>query len=236
MKNKESYKQAMQMLGTTNILKTFLLYAKWIIKPHVAIDLAKKIVGDINISNQRNAKIIAIGYLNEFFSKYLESTKTKSEIIELNEQIDKQPLSPHGEKMKTKDKIVNALIDLRAIRNKIKNFDTKKKDQKLITKTFFGISRGIVRGKILNINSTKQIVPNDCIGVFPTSGVKFTNQFLKCKGIIFLNGGMTSHGAILAREFNIPAVVNPFVKVKNGILVEIDGSNGSVNRIVDKVN
>lgn len=234
MKNRKRYKLAMQMLGTTNILSTFLLYLKWVIRPNIAVKLAKKIANDINTSNQRGANIVAIGYLNEFFSKYLEFGKTKEQIIQLNEQIDKQSLSSRDRK--TKDKVISTLIELRTIRNRVKKFDTRKIDQRLVTKTFFGVSKGLARGKILNVNSVKQIIPNNCIGIFPTSGVKFTSQFLKCKGIIFLNGGMTSHGAILAREFDIPAIINPFAKIEDGILVEIDGNIGSVKRLVDKVN
>ena len=89
-----------------------------------------------------------------------------------------------------------------------------------------------MKGKELNIYSVKQIIPKNCIGIFPTSGTKYTVQFLKCRGIIFLNGAMTSHGAILAREFSIPAIVAPNTKINDGTLVSINGGQGKI-RILD---
>lgn len=163
-----------------------------------------------------------IGYLNEFFFKYLSFGKSKAEAIKINEIIDQD--------IKTNNKLINTLKELRKIRNEIKKLNDK--DQIVKTSKCFGVSSGIIRGKILNIKSTKQIIPKNCIGIFPTSGVKFTNQFLKCVGIIFLNGGMTSHGAILAREFGIPAIVYPNLKIKQGKYVELDGTKGSV-KVVD---
>jgi phosphohistidine swiveling domain-containing protein len=215
-------KLAMKMLGTTNIFKTFFLFIKWILKSQIAVDLANKIVSDINDSENKRSKIIAIGYLNEFFSKYLEFGKTNKEIVEINKKID--------QKIKTGDKIADSLITLRDLRTKIKKFNRSKDDQVVPTRKSFGISQGIATGKVLNINNTKQIIPKNCIGLFPTSGIKYTTQFLKCIGIIFLNGGVTSHGAILAREFNIPAIVYPGLKINNNEIIEINGNNGNIKR------
>jgi phosphohistidine swiveling domain-containing protein len=215
-------KLAMKMLGTTNIFKTFFLFIKWILKPQIAVDLANKIVLDINDSENKRSKIIAIGYLNEFFSKYLEFGKTNKEIVEINKKID--------QKIKTGDKIADSLITLRDFRTKIKKFNRNKGDQVVPTRKNFGISGGIVTGKVLNITSTKQIIPKNCIGIFPTAGTKYTTQFLKCIGIIFLNGGITSHGAILAREFNIPAIVYLGLKINDDEIIEINGNNGNIKR------
>lgn len=218
-------KLAMKMLGTTNIFKTFFLFIKWILKPQIAVDLANKIVSDINDSENKRSKIIAIGYLNEFFSKYLEFGKTNKEIVEINKKID--------QKIKTGDKIADSLITLRDLRTKIKKFNRSKDDQVVLTRKSFGISQGIATGKVLNINNTKQIIPKNCIGLFPTSGVKYTTQFLKCVGIIFLNGAITSHGAILAREFEIPAIVTSNLKISDGENIIIDGDTGTIQKIVD---
>lgn len=205
-------KLSMKMLGTTNIFKTFFLFIKWVLKPQIAVDLAKK-----------TNDITAIGYLNEFFSKYLEFGKTNEQIVKINQKID--------QKIKTGDKIADSLITLRDLRAKIKKFNRSKDDQVVPTRKNFGISQGIATGKVLNINNTKQIIPKNCIGIFPTSGVKFTVQFLKCKGIIFLNGSVTSHGAIIAREFNIPAIVYPRLKINDDEIIEINGNNGKIKRV-----
>lgn len=228
MENNKKYKEAMHILGTTNIVKTFIIYISWILNPDIAIKLANKIFDNIKKQVDIRQNTIAIGYLNEFFSKYLEFGKSKEEIIKINGLIDK--------KIKTKDKITNALIELRRIRQRVKELSKNTEDQKFTTKNSFGVSQGIVIGTILNFKSTKQRVPDNCIGIFPTSGVKHTTQFLKCVGIVFKNGSITSHGAILAREFGIPAIVSPNINVEDNELVEINGITGIVKRVVDRVN
>ncbi|MEK7168746.1 MAG: PEP-utilizing enzyme [Patescibacteria group bacterium] len=180
----------------------------------------------INYANKFRSDPYTIGYLNEFFFKYISFGKSKAEVVKINEIVDQN--------IKTNNKLINALKVLRKIRKETKKINDE--DQIVKNNKSFGVSSGIIKGTILNINSTKQIIPKNCIGVFPTSGVKYTTQFLKCAGIIFLNGSITSHGAILAREFRIPAIVFPNIKIANGITVIINGIDGSVKRLVDSDN
>lgn len=184
----------------------------FILDPKKAVDYA-----DTHRSDQHT-----VGFINEFFSKYLEFGKSNREIVNLNEKIDR--------KIETNNKIANALIKLRKIRKEVKK--TSNKDQIIKTTKNFGVSSGIARGVILNIKSTKQLIPKNCIGIFPTSGAKYDVQFLKCKGIIFLNGAITSHGSILAREFGIPAIVSPNLNIVNGKRVTLDGGTGNI-KVVD---
>jgi len=47
-------------------------------------------------------------------------------------------------------------------------------------------------------------------------------------------GGYLSHGAIVAREFGIPAVVNvPGIRaqLKDGETIRVDGNTGTVSRV-----
>ena len=193
----------------------------WVLDPQKAVDYANGLLTDIkNNKGDRIKKTKSIGYLNEFFSKYLAYGKSNQEIVLVNQDIDK--------KKKTNDKIANALIELRKIRLEIKKMSNDQNDQIIKTVKTFGVSSGIVRGTALNITSEKQAIPKGCIGIFPTSGTKHTRQFSKCAGIIFANGGMTSHGAIFTREFNIPAAVSPRLKIPDGTNVLIDGSTGKI--------
>ncbi len=90
------------------------------------------------------------------------------------------------------------------------------------------VSKGTVIGTILHISSASQDIPSGTIGIFPSSGVEFTNQYPKCAGIIFLQGGITSHGAIVAREFGIPAIVNQKCEgLVDAQIVEINGDSGT---------
>lgn len=184
----------------------------FVLNPQKAVDYA----------NKSRSNPYVIGYLNEFFFKYISFGKSKQEIIKINEIIDQDK--------KTNNKLINTLKKLRKIRKEIKNA-IDDVDQIIKTNTNFGVSGGIVKGKILNIISVKQRIPKNCIGVFQTSGTKYTTQFLKCVGIIFLNGAITSHGAILAREFKIPAIVSPNFRIKNYELVIINGGTGSVEPV-----
>lgn len=62
----------------------------------------------------------------------------------------------------------------------------------------------------------------------------WTPLFLIAGGIIVENGGYLSHGAIVAREFGIPAVVNlPGILdlLGDGELVEVDGDRGYVTPV-----
>jgi pyruvate,water dikinase len=59
----------------------------------------------------------------------------------------------------------------------------------------------------------------------------WTPLFLKAAGLVVETGGYLSHGAIVAREFAIPAVVNlPGIlsSLKDGDMVEVDGRSGEV--------
>ena len=58
-------------------------------------------------------------------------------------------------------------------------------------------------------------------------------MFLKASAIVMETGGYLSHGAIVAREFGIPAVVNiPGIlnALTDGDELEVNGSAGKVSR------
>ncbi len=62
----------------------------------------------------------------------------------------------------------------------------------------------------------------------------WTALFPKIKGLITETGGMLSHGAIIAREFGIPAVLavgNATKLLKNGDIIILNGGNGSIQLV-----
>lgn len=90
-----------------------------------------------------------------------------------------------------------------------------------------GVSRGNAGGIVKNINDNFMNIPLHTIGVFPNAGTEFTTQYPKCAGLIFLRGGQTSHGAIVAREFGIPAIIDSKAEgIKDNVRVEINGLTG----------
>ena len=80
-------------------------------------------------------------------------------------------------------------------------------------------NQDLIEGKILVVRSV-------IVAYFPL--------ITKASGIIAERGGMTSHGAILARELGIPAVVgvkNVTQLIENGEAVLIDGNAGEIHLI-----
>jgi pyruvate,water dikinase len=75
-----------------------------------------------------------------------------------------------------------------------------------------------------------RLQPGDIL-VAPSTDPGWTPLFLSAGGLVVETGGYLSHGAIVAREFGIPAVVNlPGIldRLKNGDMVEVDGTSGVV--------
>ncbi len=69
--------------------------------------------------------------------------------------------------------------------------------------------------------------------VVPSTDPAWTPLFLKAGGLVMETGGYLSHGAIVAREFGIPAVVNlPDIlqQIKEGDLIEVNGLTGIVRK------
>jgi len=91
-----------------------------------------------------------------------------------------------------------------------------------------GVSAGIVWGEVKHVSSNDQLIPEGCICIFPSASPQFSIQYPKCKGMIFLKGGQTSHGSIVAREFGIPALIESEANgLKDGTLITINGTVGS---------
>lgn len=76
------------------------------------------------------------------------------------------------------------------------------------------------------------MAPGDIL-VAPSTDPAWTPLFLKAGGLVMETGGFLSHGAIVAREFGIPAVVNlPGIidALDGAALVEVDGDRATVRR------
>ncbi len=89
------------------------------------------------------------------------------------------------------------------------------------------VSAGTVQGKITHVKSITQHISEHSIGVFPNASPEFALLYPKCSGMIFLKGGQTSHGSIVAREFGIPALIDPeAIHIPPNTLIEMNGNKG----------
>ncbi len=94
------------------------------------------------------------------------------------------------------------------------------------------ISPGVVQGlvKVFQYASEKKLLPGEIL-VARATDPGWTPLFLNARGIILEIGGALQHGAVVAREYGIPCVSgldDATNLLKDGQLVEVDGSNGIV--------
>ncbi|MCH8836817.1 MAG: hypothetical protein IIA60_03320 [Candidatus Marinimicrobia bacterium] len=95
-----------------------------------------------------------------------------------------------------------------------------------------GKARGTAR-VILTLAEADKLQEGDVL-VAHTTLPPWTQLFAKAAAVVTDVGGVLSHAAVVAREYGIPAVVSTGVgtlRIKDGQLVEVDGSQGVV-RIV----
>lgn len=132
------------------------------------------------------------------------------------------------------DKLRQTLIKNKLIRIKIKTNTKRRKTKSSSIKSKLNsvnlgtpVSYGNVTGISKFISTPQDAIGENTIGIFPNASPQFSTLYTKCKGMIFLKGGQTSHGAIVAREFGIPAIVDIQAQnIKNGTSITLDGQSG----------
>jgi len=95
------------------------------------------------------------------------------------------------------------------------------------------VAAGQASGRARLINKPEEgnrLQPGDVL-VAPSTDPGWTPLFLKAGAVVMETGGFLSHGAIVAREYGIPAVVNiPGVLkvIKEGQNLLVDGDEGKI--------
>ena len=115
---------------------------------------------------------------------------------------------------------------------------TPEKGQKSVSGVYCGVATGTGRacGKVRRLRHPAEGLALQAgeILVAPSTDPGWTPLFLKAAGLVVETGGYLSHGAIVAREFALPAVVNLpgiFAALQDGDLVEVNGGDGTVRRV-----
>jgi phosphohistidine swiveling domain-containing protein len=99
-----------------------------------------------------------------------------------------------------------------------------------------GVSPGIATGKarvILRADTDEQLLAGEIL-IAPFTDPGWTPYFVPASAIVMDEGGIISHGSIVAREFGIPAVVNVGSAtkiIKTGQKIQVDGDHGMVRII-----
>jgi len=102
------------------------------------------------------------------------------------------------------------------------------------------ISPGVVQGrvKVFRRAADKKLLPGEIL-VARATDPGWTPLFINAKGIILEIGGALQHGAVVAREYGIPCVSgldDATSLLKDGQLVEVDGSNGIIRILQESAN
>ena len=101
--------------------------------------------------------------------------------------------------------------------------------------TGIGAAPGRARGaaRIIHHPSQGHTLQAGEVLVAPSTDPGWTPLFLRASAIVMASGGYLSHGAIVAREYGIPAVVNMpgiLTELNQGDLLLVDGDTGRVVR------
>lgn len=102
-----------------------------------------------------------------------------------------------------------------------------------------GVSVGTATGEayVLRDVTDAQIAGKNYILVCPSTDPGWTPLFLHAAALVIEYGGMLSHGAIVAREYGIPAVVNVPIatqRIQSGQRLRVDGTQGIVSILDDE--
>ena len=102
------------------------------------------------------------------------------------------------------------------------------------TYTGVGVSAGVATGKARVLLTPTDVQPSDrdYILVCPSTDPAWTPLFLHAAGLVMERGGLLSHGAVVAREYGVPAVVNipnATQRITDGQTLQIDGNQGIVS-------
>ncbi|MFZ5827861.1 MAG: PEP/pyruvate-binding domain-containing protein [Bacillota bacterium] len=92
-----------------------------------------------------------------------------------------------------------------------------------------GLAQGAAR--IIHHPSEGHLLQPGEVLVAPSTDPGWTPLFLRAAAVVMEVGGYLSHGAIVAREYGIPAVVNIpglLARVQNGCRLTVDGQTGQV--------
>lgn len=96
------------------------------------------------------------------------------------------------------------------------------------------VSPGTARGRarvILREDDDQRVLPGEIL-VAPFTDPAWTPYFVTAAGLVVDQGGILSHGSIVAREYGLPAVTNVGSAtrvIRTGDLVEVDGTRGQVS-------
>ncbi len=162
---------------------------------------------------------------DDIFYLTLDEITDMVESGEIPKEYKKSIKQRKEEMSKYKDVILPDLIYGDEPPQLMKSMRFKKRKGVAASKGYYTGIIKVVRG----IRDFKKIKAGDIL-VVPYTDVSWTPLFSKAKAVISESGGILSHSAIVAREYNIPAVVSVAgaTELKDNTKVAVDGYNGEI--------
>ncbi|MFV0316395.1 MAG: PEP-utilizing enzyme [Microthrixaceae bacterium] len=101
-----------------------------------------------------------------------------------------------------------------------------------------GASRGLAAGRVRVSQDPSDVLDDEpgAVLVVRTTSPEWVPAMSVAAAVVTEVGGITSHAAIVARELGIPCVVGvsgATEVLRDGDLVQVDGTGGSVSVLVD---
>ena len=102
--------------------------------------------------------------------------------------------------------------------------------------TGVGVSAGVATGPARVLLTPTEARPSDTdyILVCPSTDPAWTPLFLNAAGLVMERGGILSHGAVIAREYGVPAVAavpNATRRIADGQMLQVDGTHGTISTL-----
>lgn len=97
------------------------------------------------------------------------------------------------------------------------------------------VSSGVATGDVRIIFNPREAGDpgDDYVLVCPSTDPGWTPLFVRARALVVERGGILSHGAIVARDFGIPAIVCPRATslLREGERIRVDGNRGTITRM-----
>ena len=97
------------------------------------------------------------------------------------------------------------------------------------------VSAGVANGTARVVFDPREVeeLGTDYVLVCPSTDPGWTPLFINARGLIVERGGVLSHGAIVARDFGIPAIVCPNATklLRSGDRIRVDGNTGIITKL-----
>ena len=174
-------------------------------------------------------RLVQAGVLQETVDIYYLTFEELDEVVR-TQQLDRQIISRRKEEYQTYEKLTPPRVitsDGEIIRGAYKR-------ENLPTGALVGlaVSAGVIEGRARVIfNMAEAELAEGDILVTRFTDPSWTPLFVAIKGLVTEVGGLMTHGAVIAREYGLPAVVgveNATTRIKDGQRIRVHGTEGYV--------